>query len=54
MNRPFRSAGFVLFLSGLAFAQTAPTSSTFELADVHASPATRFVFLRNPPLHKGL
>ena len=54
MNRPFRSAGFVLFLSGLAFAQTAPTSSTFELADVHASPATRFVFLRNPLLHKGL
>jgi len=51
MNRTFAS---IVFPIGLALAQTAPTSSNFEAADVHASPASRFTFLRTSPLRKGI
>ncbi|MGD1072561.1 MAG: TIGR03435 family protein [Bryobacteraceae bacterium] len=55
MQRRFLVAGIIALVGGMALAQTtpAPTSPVFEVADVHVSPPTRFVFMRDPVIRRG-
>jgi uncharacterized protein (TIGR03435 family) len=57
MQRSCAIAGSIALLGGMAFGQIAPaptpTSPRFEVADVHVSPPTRYVFLRDAAIHRG-